>query len=72
MEYAGRRKLGAMLEQADKLRARYALIVGDDEIERGIVQARDMRTKQQAEVPVAHIAEALRGTGGLPESEADA
>ena len=67
MDYTGR-KMKAMLEQADKLRARYALIVGDSEIERGVVQARDMRTTQQTEIPVAHIAESLRGLGGLSEA----
>jgi histidyl-tRNA synthetase len=66
MDYTGRR-LKAMLEQADKRRARYALIVGDEEIERGVVQTRDMKTAQQAEVPVAHIAEALRGLGGADD-----
>lgn len=68
MDYTGRR-LKAMLEQADKLRVRYALIVGDNEIEEGVVQARDMRTAQQTAVPIAHIAEALRGMGGFDEAE---
>jgi histidyl-tRNA synthetase len=66
MDYAGR-KMKAMLEQADKTGATYALIVGDDEIERGLVQVRDMRSKQQVEVPVAHLAEALRG--GPPDPD---
>lgn len=61
MDYTGRR-LKAMLEQADRRRARYALIIGDDEIEKGVVQARDMKTTEKAEIPVAHIAEALRGS----------
>ena len=67
MDYSGR-KMKAMLEQADKLRATYALIVGDDEVEKGVVQVRDMRTKQQTEVMASHIAEALRGRGGLPDA----
>jgi hypothetical protein len=66
MDYASR-KMKAMLEQADKTGATYALIVGDDEIERGLVQVRDMRSKQQVEVPVAHLAEALRG--GPPDPD---
>ncbi|MBC8103348.1 MAG: histidine--tRNA ligase [Cytophagales bacterium] len=65
MDYTGR-KLKASLEQADRVRARYALIVGDDEIAEGVTQVRDMQTKQQARVPIAHLAEMLRGMGGLP------
>jgi histidyl-tRNA synthetase len=68
MDYTGR-KLKAMLEQTDKLRATYALIVGDAEIEKGVVQVRDMQSKQQTEVSVAHVAEALRGFGGFPEAQ---
>ncbi len=63
MDYTGR-KMKAMLEQADKRGATYALIVGDDEIEKGVAQVRDMKTKQQTEVSIAHVAEALRGLGG--------
>lgn len=63
-DYTGRR-LKAMLEQADRLGATYALIIGDDEVSRGVVQVRDMRSAQQTEVEVSHIAEALRGLGGL-------
>lgn len=66
MDYTGR-KLKGMLEQADKRGATYALIVGEDEIEKGVVQARDMRTRQQAEVPIAHVAESLRGGYALDE-----
>jgi len=67
MDYSGR-KLKALLEMADKRGATYALIVGDNEIEGGTVQVRDVRTAQQTTVPVAHLAEALRGVGGLPEA----
>ena len=70
MVYSGR-KLNDMLEQADKRRARYALIVGDDEIEDGVVQVRDMRTKQQVAVSIAHVAETLRGAGASGGAEAD-
>lgn len=63
MDYSGRR-MKVMLEQADRLRARYALIVGDDEIAEGVAQVRDMQTKQQVKVPIAHLAETLRGQGG--------
>lgn len=67
MSYSGR-KMKALLEQADKAGATYALIVGDDEVEQGTVQVRELRTAQQTSVPAAHIAEALRGLGGMPEA----
>jgi histidyl-tRNA synthetase len=75
MDYTGRR-MGEMLSQADEARARYAVIIGDDEIEKGVATVRDMRApeerdergkvkrKPQVEVPIAHLAEALRGPLG--------
>jgi histidyl-tRNA synthetase len=60
MDYTGR-KLKAMLEQADFRRARYALIVGDDELSAGTAQIRDMTTKQQIEVPITDLALYLHG-----------
>ncbi len=70
MDYTGRR-MKVMLEQADRIRARYALIVGDDEISEGIVQVRDMQTKQQTKVPITNLAETLRGQGGVSEADDD-
>jgi histidyl-tRNA synthetase len=70
MDYTGRRMKG-MLEQADRVRARYALIVGDDEISEGVVQVRDMQTKQQTKVPIANLAQTLRGQGGISENDDD-
>ena len=63
MDYTGKR-MKVMLEQADRLRARYALIVGDDEIANGVVKVRDMGTKQEMAVPLAEIAAALHGNSG--------
>lgn len=64
MDY-GSKRLKGMLEQADRVRARYALIVGDDEIAEGVVQVRDMQTKQQTKIPIAHLAESLHGLGSV-------
>jgi histidyl-tRNA synthetase len=64
MDYTGRR-MKVMLEQADRLHARYALIVGDDEIADGVVKVRDMQSKEEVSVPLPGIAAALHGnTGG--------
>jgi len=59
MDYTGR-KLKGMLEQADRLRARYAVILGDDELAAGTVQLRDMATKEQRSVAVADLLAVLR------------
>lgn len=59
MDYTGRR-MKAMLEQADSYRARFAVILGDDELARGEATVRDMTTKQQRPVPLEQLAEALQ------------
>jgi histidyl-tRNA synthetase len=59
MDYTGR-KLKGMLEQADRLRARYALILGDDELAAGTVQLRDMATKEQRTVATTDLPAVLR------------
>ena len=58
-DYTGRRMKG-MLEQADVLRARFAVILGDEEIVRGAANVRDMVTKGQESVALAELAERLR------------
>lgn len=55
VDYTGRRMKG-MLEQADILRARYAVIVGDDELATGVVNLRDMSTKEQESVALSMLA----------------
>lgn len=60
MDYTGR-KLKAMLEQADRINARYAIILGDNELSEGVAQLRDMKTKEQKAVPLEKLAEALVG-----------
>ena len=66
MDYTGR-KLKSMLEQADYRGARYALIVGDDEVEAGTVQIRDIATAQNISAPLSGLAALLHGNfaGGI-------
>jgi len=45
------RGLKALLGRADKLKAHYALIIGESEISRGVVQLRDLKQSTQREVP---------------------
>lgn len=58
MDYRSR-KFGPQIKRADELGARYALILGDSEVEKGVVQLRDQSTKEQREVPLADIEKEL-------------
>ena len=53
--------LKSLLRQADRRQAAFTLLVGDDEAARGSVVIRNMRTKDQKEVPLASAADALAG-----------
>lgn len=53
------RGLRAQLRRADKLKARYALIIGENEMAGGVVQLRDLAQSTQQEVPRAEVVERL-------------
>ena len=53
------RGLKALLRRADKLHAQYALIIGDNELARGVVQLRDLRKSTQQEVTPADAVKLL-------------
>ncbi len=55
------RGVKALLKRADKLGARYALIVGEDEIRNGVVQVKDLRAGVQTAVARAAVAAAVAG-----------
>ena len=59
MDYKSR-KFGPQIKRADDLGARFALILGESEAERGIVQLRDQSTKEQREVPIADVVNELK------------
>ncbi len=46
------RSLKAQMREADRLKARFVLILGDEEIKKKVVVLRDMSTKEQKEVSV--------------------
>jgi histidyl-tRNA synthetase len=56
------RGLRALLRRADRLGVRMAAIVGEDEITRGVVQLRDLKTSTQNEVPRGDLAASIRAT----------
>ena len=57
-DYAGRKAKGQM-KQANRLGARFAVIIGDEEVAAGQVTVRDMGTGEQEKVDVAALTEYL-------------
>lgn len=53
------RSLKALLKRADKIGARYAVIVGENELARGVAQLRDLAGSSQREIPLSELATAL-------------
>ena len=54
------RSLKSQLGQADKAGARFALIIGSDELAKNVVQLRDLKGSAQSEEPRVGIVDALR------------
>ena len=46
-------------KRANKANARVALLLGDDELAKGVATVRDMETGEQTEAPLASLAEYL-------------
>lgn len=63
------RKMKGQLKAADRLQARYVLILGEDELARGTVQLRRMADGVQEEVPLSEAVErlCLQSTGDAVE-----
>jgi histidyl-tRNA synthetase len=53
------RKVKALLGRASKLGARFAVIIGDDELARGVVQLRDLKNSTQREVALPEASRAI-------------
>ena len=54
------KSLKSQMRRADKLKARYALILGEEELKTGKVVLRNMETKSQEEIPMANLLETLK------------
>jgi histidyl-tRNA synthetase len=54
------RKLKALLGRAGKIGARFAVIIGDNEIQKGVVVLRDLNASTQREVAEGDLAAAVR------------
>lgn len=59
VDQAFRGNLGKRMKRADKLNAAAALIFGDDELAKGVVQVRNLTTGDQSEVALDRLAQAL-------------
>lgn len=59
MDFAGR-SMKAQMKQANKLGARYSVILGDDEIAEGVVMLRSMDDSSQEKIPMADVAEKIK------------
>ena len=53
------RKIKTLLTRAAKIGARFAVIIGDDELARGVVQLRDLKQSTQREVAASDAAKAI-------------
>lgn len=59
MDFAGR-SMKAQMKQANKLGAKYSVILGEDEIAEGVVMLRSMEDSSQAKVPMDQVAEKIK------------
>ena len=58
-EYRGNMK--RRMQRANKLNARAAIIIGDDELAKGVAQVKNFDTQEQREVALDRLAEVLKG-----------
>ena len=53
-------KLARQFKYADRAGIRFVLVLGPDEIAKGVVSVKDLRRESQAEIPRAELVERLR------------
>lgn len=49
------RNIKGQMKYADRLNADYTIVIGDDELEKGVVTLRDMRRSEQKEISISNI-----------------
>jgi histidyl-tRNA synthetase len=59
LDYEGK-SLKSQMRRADKLKARHALILGENELKQGKAVLRNMETKSQEEIPLQSLLDTLR------------
>jgi len=60
IDYEGR-SLKAQMRRANKLNSRYVLIIGDEELKKGMAVLRDMARKDQEEIELNQVIEEIKG-----------
>jgi histidyl-tRNA synthetase len=55
-----RKSLKSQMRRADKLKARYVLILGEEELKRGRAVLRNMEDKSQEEIPINNVVETIK------------
>ena len=67
-------KMGAMFKKAEKRGAKFALILGEDERDKGVAQLKNLKTKEQSEISLEHLADELDSAfhKAFPEEEEEA
>ena len=58
--YPEPKKLGQQLKYADRKGMKIALVMGQDEVEKGVVTLKDLRTGSQQEVEFDNLVSAIR------------
>ncbi len=56
----GAKSLKSQMRRADKLRARFVLIIGEEELKRGRVVLRNMKDKSQEEISIDNVIETIK------------
>ena len=54
------KSLKSQMKRAHRLGAKHVLIVGDNEIKKGKVILRDMKTKDQVSIPIEDVVENIK------------
>lgn len=54
-------KIGKQLKYADRCAVKFALVIGPEEKEQGIVQVKDLKTREQSSVPMDELVNYLKG-----------
>lgn len=58
--YKSNPKLLAQLQHCEENQIPFALVLGDSELERGVVKLRDVQTRHEDEVPIDNLVEAIK------------
>ncbi|WHX27605.1 histidine--tRNA ligase [Virgibacillus halodenitrificans] len=58
-DYQGRKPKG-QFKAADRLKAKFVLVLGESELEKQVINVKTMETGEQIEVPLAHLAESIK------------